>query len=118
LLPIIKPDVTIGRLSFRVMDVKTHIGFREADSPLRKLKINSKAFKDLPICVRTSHEMGDASVIVQRMWSPTGMARACAPKCASARRRGTLLHAQVGRHPGQTLAHSSTGKVRGLLLPG
>ena len=40
------------------------------------------------------------------LWSPTGVAR------------GTLLHAQVGRHPGQTLAHSSTGKARGLLLPG
>jgi hypothetical protein len=40
------------------------------------------------------------------LWSPTGIAR------------GTLLYAQVGRHPGQTLAHSSTGKARGLLLPG
>jgi hypothetical protein len=39
-------------------------------------------------------------------WSPTGIAR------------GTFLHARVGRHPGQTLAHSSTGKARGLLLPG
>jgi hypothetical protein len=40
------------------------------------------------------------------LWSPTGIARS------------TLLHARVGRHPGQTLAHSSTGKARGLLLPG
>ena len=40
------------------------------------------------------------------MWSPTGKAR------------GTLLHAPVGRHPGQTLPHSSTAKGRGLLLPG
>jgi hypothetical protein len=40
------------------------------------------------------------------MWSPTGKAR------------GTLLHAPVGRHPGQTLAHSSTARGRGLLLPG
>jgi len=33
-------------------------------------------------------------------------------------RGGTLLHARVGRHPGQRLAHSSTGKARGFLLPG
>jgi len=39
-------------------------------------------------------------------WSPTGKAR------------GTLLHAPVGQHPGLTLAHSSTAKGRGLLLPG
>jgi Ser-tRNA(Ala) deacylase AlaX len=31
---------------------------------------------------------------------------------------GTILNAPVGRHPGQTLAHSSTAKGRGLLLPG
>jgi len=39
-------------------------------------------------------------------WSPTGIAR------------GTVLHVPVGRHPGQTLAHTSTGKARGFLLPG
>jgi hypothetical protein len=40
-------------------------------------------------------------------WSPTGIAR------------GILLHAQVGRHlPTEVGTHSSTGKARGLLLPG
>ncbi len=39
-------------------------------------------------------------------WSPTSKAR------------GVLVNAPVGRHPGQTLAHSSTAKGRGLLLPG
>ena len=39
-------------------------------------------------------------------WSPTGKAR------------GTVFHVPVGRHPGQTLAHTSTGKARGFLLPG
>jgi len=29
-----------------------------------------------------------------------------------------LTNAQAGRHPGQELAHSSTGKGRGFLLPG
>jgi len=43
---------------------------------------------------------------VPRQWSPTGIAH------------GTLLHARVGRHPGETLAHSPTGKARGFLLPG
>jgi len=36
----------------------------------------------------------------------------------SARRRGPLSDAHVGRHPGHTMAHSSTAKGRGLLLPG
>ena len=50
---------------------------------------------------------GHAPVIdPQKMWSPSGIAR------------GTIVDAQVGRHPGQTLAHSSTGKARGFLLPG
>jgi hypothetical protein len=54
-----------------------------------------------------SHRAGHAPVIdPQKMWSPSGIAR------------GTIVHAQVGRHPGQTLAHSSTGKARGFLLPG
>jgi hypothetical protein len=29
-----------------------------------------------------------------------------------------LTNAQAGRHPGQELAHSSTAKGRGFLLPG
>jgi hypothetical protein len=32
--------------------------------------------------------------------------------------RGFLSDAHVGRHPGHTMAHSSTAKGRGLLLPG
>jgi hypothetical protein len=45
-----------------------------------------------------------SKVIVQ--WSPTGKAP------------WHLTDAQVGRHPGQKLAHSSTAKGRGFLLPG
>jgi len=30
----------------------------------------------------------------------------------------SLPNAPVGRHPGQAMAHSSTAKGRGLLLPG
>jgi hypothetical protein len=40
------------------------------------------------------------------MWSLTGKAR------------GAVVNAPVGRHAGQTLAHWSTAKGRGLLLPG
>jgi len=54
-----------------------------------------------PVCRQAGTGRG-----FREMWSPTGIAR------------GTLLHARVGRHPGQTLAHSSTGKARGFLLPG
>jgi hypothetical protein len=39
-------------------------------------------------------------------WSPTG------------KTRGALVNAPAGRHPGRTLAHSSTAKGRSLLLPG
>ena len=39
-------------------------------------------------------------------WSPTGKVR------------GLLSDAHVGRHPGHTMAHSSTAKGHGLLLPG
>ncbi len=43
---------------------------------------------------------------MMKKWSPTGIAR------------GTLLHAPTGRHPGQTLAHSSTGKARAFCYRG
>ncbi len=35
----------------------------------------------------------------------------------TAGRRGTLRNAHVGRHSSHTIAHSSTAKGRGLLLP-
>ena len=69
----------------------------------------------LPLSYRTSQKRYPLLAVfvslkfraaIQYLWSPTGIAR------------GTLLHAPAGRHPGQTLAHSSTGKARGLLLPG
>ena len=37
-----------------------------------------------------------------QMWSPTGKARACTPKCVSARRRGTRLTPERGDIPAKS----------------
>jgi len=42
---------------------------------------------------------------MKRQWDSTGKAR------------GTLANAHAGLHSGRTMAHSSTAKGRGLLLP-
>jgi hypothetical protein len=48
------------------------------------------------------HEKQVTMSCENKLWSPAGKAR------------GTLRHARVGRHPGQTLAHSSIPAIAGV----
>ena len=83
---------------------------RQAQRGAFPAMILSESYSVSPSCLPAGRDparraglAGHAPVIdPQKMWSPSGIAR------------GTIVHAQVGRHPGQTLAHSSIPAIAGV----